>query len=236
MAASVHVWSSVAPKLQHRSSAALLAFWVTVLFVCSRWTFLETYPTPEAISIPKKIWQIWIHPTQQSSREWHELSYTWTDMNPGWDYTYAAMDFPTAEVFVQKAFQHRPDVADAFLHVNETIHRADLLRYLLLLEEGGVYSDLDTRCAKPIQDWIPPRYKDSTGLVVGIEINDYIEGHYDPDRPYVQLCQWSIMARPHHPTLEKVVSSVTRRLLGWDTEDVMEITGPGVSCWLEPHK
>jgi mannosyltransferase OCH1-like enzyme len=230
MAATVRAWSAFTPKLQHRSSAAFLAIWVAVLFVCSRSMFLGTYHTREVISIPKKIWQIWIHPTKQPSREWHELSYTWTDMNPGWDYTYAAMDISTAEAFVQEAYRNRPDVVDAFVQVNETIRKADFLRYLLLLEEGGVYSDLDTRCAKPIQDWIPPRYKDSTGLVIGIEINDYFEGHYDPDRPYVQLCQWSIMARPHHPTLEKVVRSVTRRLLGWDTEDVMEITGPGVSC------
>jgi hypothetical protein len=33
------------------------------------------------------------------------------------------------------------------------ILRSDALRYLVLLMEGGVYSDMDTKCMKPIENW-----------------------------------------------------------------------------------
>lgn len=142
----------------------------------------------------------------------------------------------SAEKYVRDAFKDRADIVDAFKHANETIHKADFLRYLLLLDQGGVYSDLDTKCAKPIHDWIPLSYRDNTSLVIGIELNDYFEGNYDPGRPYIQLCQWTIMARPQHRIMQKVVDSVTARLLAWEGEDVMEMTGPRVSHVTASHK
>lgn len=33
------------------------------------------------------------------------------------------------------------------------LRKADMLRYLVLLAEGGVYSDADTRALKPLTRW-----------------------------------------------------------------------------------
>ena len=193
--------------------------------------FREVHIAEETFRIPKKIWQIWIHENKQPIQNWRESSDTWTELNPGWDYVYAVMNHSSAGAYVQEASKERQEVVDAFMRANETIHKADFLRYLLLLERGGVYADLDTRCVKAVDDWIPPRYRHNTGLVIGIEINDYLEGNYDLGKPYIQLCQWTIMARPHHPVIEKVVNSVIGRLYDWEA-DIMEITGPQVSRFI----
>jgi hypothetical protein len=65
--------------------------------------------------------------------------------------------------------------------------------------------------------------------VIGIEIDDDLEGHYDPNIPYTQLCQWTIMARPHHPTIAHVIDTVIGRLQNWEAGDVEELTGPKVN-------
>lgn len=43
---------------------------------------------------------------------------------------------------------------DRFI-TNETIHKADFLRYLLLCEQSGVYTNLDTKCAKTVHPTLP---------------------------------------------------------------------------------
>lgn len=212
-----------------RFLGALLVFWVIITLIYSKWSISGSNPAKRATLIPNKIWQLWVHPTEQPSQDWRESSHTWIDLNPSWDYKIEIMTDSYAQAYVQKVFKDRQDIVDAFARANKTIQRADLLRYLWLLEKGGVYSDLDARCTKPLRDWIPPRYRSSTGLVIGIEVDDYFEDRYDPDVPYIQLCQWTIMARPYHPTMTKVVDTVVRRLQDWEAGDVEELTGPKVS-------
>lgn len=225
-------WLSVeSPRLWLFLLVALVVYWTTIHSVQNSltWIVQESSLSQRNFDIPRQMWQIWLYSTKQPDRDWGQLSHTWIDLNKGWDYHYVVMRDSSAETYVQNSFKHRPDIVQAFTEANETIHKADFLRYLLLLEQGGVYSDLDTRCTKPIRDWIPSWYRDNTSLVIGIELNDYFEGNYDPGRPYIQLCQWTIMAKPQHRIMQKVVDSVTARLLGWEGEDVMEMTGPRVS-------
>lgn len=218
----------------HRSLGAFLVFGITILLVYSKWIIRGSHRASTTLPIPHKIWQLWIHPIKRPSPDLRESSNTWIDLNPGFDYVYAVLNDSSAETYVQEVFKDRQDIVDAFTRANETIQKADLLRYLWLLEEGGVYSDLDARCAKPVRDWIPTQYRSSTGLVIGIEIDDYFEGHYDPEVPYIQLCQWTIMARPHHPTMAKVIDTVIARLEDWEAGDVEELTGPKV-CLTSSH-
>jgi hypothetical protein len=218
------------PRSWQRVLGALLVFLsIMVMLRCSKWLTLGFHPTKTALPIPHKIWQLWIHPTKQPSHDWRDSSHAWVHLNPDWDYVFATLNHSSARAWVGDVFRHRPDVVDAFTRANETIQKADLLRYLWLLEEGGVYSDLDAQCAKPVRDWIPPRYRNTTGLVIGVEIDDYFEGHYDPNIPYIQLCQWTIMARPHHPTIAHVIDTVIGRLQNWEAGDVEELTGPKVN-------
>ncbi|KAG6365663.1 hypothetical protein INS49_007274 [Diaporthe citri] len=57
--------------------------------------------------------------------------------------------------------------------------KTDFLRYLVILAEGGVYSDLDTWALKPVDDWVPQYLRGSVRAVVGIEF-DQLDGDFPP--------------------------------------------------------
>lgn len=49
-----------------------------------------------------------------------------------------------------------PEIAATYLQLKSTAHRADLLRYCLLLENGGLYVDMDMVLLHPVIDGIAP--------------------------------------------------------------------------------
>jgi len=144
-------------------------------------------------------------------------------------------------------------MVDSFLeqHLSENAHlmefwhdlqvpvlRADLFRYLALQTFGGVYSDIDTSCKRPISEWIPSEFRDSNiGAVVGVEYDDTTYKMFI--RP-MSFCQWTLMARPQHPLYHKVLQRVIYRLeylarlqkvtlsqIVPDKMQILEATGPG---------
>ncbi|GHJ85605.1 hypothetical protein NliqN6_2007 [Naganishia liquefaciens] len=120
------------------------------------------------------------------------------------------------------------------------ILHSDMLRYLLLLLEGGIYSDTDTKRLKPISNWSNKArlwhegrgwlYGNSTGLdlepmegvevddlaspsvVVGIEadVGDRQDWHDWWPRP-VQIVQWTISSTPYHPIALDVIRHITHQ-------------------------
>ncbi|KAJ4303967.1 hypothetical protein N0V88_001569 [Collariella sp. IMI 366227] len=71
---------------------------------------------------------------------------------------------------------NRPDIVDLYASVNITIIKADLLRYMVMYAEGGVYADIDVEALKPVERFVPARYATGNGLagidmVVGVEID-----------------------------------------------------------------
>jgi hypothetical protein len=68
-------------------------------------------------------------------------SQSWRDKNPNWEYRFWSDDDLTA--FFQNV---RPDLLDLFLSYPKAVQKADLARYCILYEYGGVYADIDTRC------------------------------------------------------------------------------------------
>ncbi|KAF8343767.1 uncharacterized protein EI90DRAFT_3027053 [Cantharellus anzutake] len=82
-----------------------------------------------------------------------------------------------------------------------------MLRYLLVLVEGGIYSDTDTRMLKTIDHWgqgsMDFQGTHSTGppsVIVGIEadVGGREDWHNWWARP-VQVCQWTFASAPYHP-------------------------------------
>lgn len=127
--------------------------------------------------IPAKIWQIMFVNPHQDTPEDDEasLSYdfdpdlipysnSWIARNPDWQYTLVGNE--GADRFVRHHFAHAQHV---LLGLRNHGARSDVMRYLLLLVEGGVYSDTDVACVKPIDKWIPHRWRDRVRVVVGIE-------------------------------------------------------------------
>jgi alpha 1,6-mannosyltransferase len=86
--------------------------------------------------------------------------------------------------------------------------KSDLLRYLILGVEGGVYTDTDTWALKPIDQWVPEHLRDQVRLIVGIEF-DRRDGDAWPEMSHwLQFCQWTIAAAPGHPVFRRMVSRI----------------------------
>ena len=118
------------------------------------------------------------------------------------------------------------------------ILRADLLRYLAMLSEGGAYGDIDTSCLKPIDEWIPAALQGRViNALVGVEYDDTTYHMFV--RP-LSFCQWALLAKPGHQLFENAVrrvmyhleyvSRMQRKRVGeieLSKAEVLEATGPG---------
>jgi alpha 1,6-mannosyltransferase len=122
--------------------------------------------------------------------------------------------------------------------------KSDLLRYLILEIEGGVYTDTDTIALKPIDSWVPSSIRDKVGLIVGIEFDRRDGGAWTDIPHWLQFCQWTIAAVPGHPVFQKMVDRVLQSLndlsethglpidhLNLTSFEVMNSTGP--AAWTD---
>ncbi|TQN63950.1 Initiation-specific alpha-1,6-mannosyltransferase, partial [Colletotrichum shisoi] len=199
-------------------------------------------------SIPPKIWQIAlpkdVDNPQPVDPDTLAETKTWLAMNQ--DYTYTLVGENGSRDFVQRHFGHNATIVSTYHSLPNVGMESDMLRYLLLDVEGGVYTDTDTIAHKPIDDWVPRDFLNRTRLVVGIEF-DQRDGPPWVDIPHaLQFCQWTIGAAPGHPVFQRMVSRVVRSLkdlerayseIGHDSTwkptsfDVMNSTGP--AAWTD---
>jgi alpha 1,6-mannosyltransferase len=194
------------------------------------------FPYDARQRLPNTIWQTWKHSPEQAEFEegYREAWHSWNTLNPS--HQHEVITDAAASQLVADLYMAVPEVSQAYEALPKPVLKADFFRYLILLARGGVYSDIDTRNLKPIEDWIPADLK-PYGLIVGIEA--------DPDRVdwndwyarRVQLCQWTIASNPGHPVLANIVSSITEETLRRQRDGeldkehmktVMEFTGPGI--------
>jgi len=117
----------------------------------------------------------------------------WETQNPGWRYELLT-DAGSDSYVREKWSATRPDIVDAFTSLRDNIMRADFIRYLLLYGDGGVYSDLDTECLRPIDEWIPLQHQSQVSTVVGVEYDTFGRGRGDALLD-LQLVNWTLMAR-----------------------------------------
>jgi mannosyltransferase OCH1-like enzyme len=85
---------------------------------------------------------------------------------------------------------------DLFVRLPVGVMRGDLWRYMVIYKYGGVYSDLDTECLKPISTWM----QDDKEFIVCPET----------DHDFVQ---WTFAATAQHPILKSVLDLIKDRLL-----------------------
>lgn len=113
-----------------------------------------------------------------------------------------------ANEFVQQHFTNEPRIVEAYNSLPNVGMQSDLLRYLILDVEGGVYTDTDTVALKPIDKWVPPGIRDQVRLIVGIEFDRRDGGGWTDIPHWLQFCQWTIAAAPGHPVFRKAVDRV----------------------------
>ncbi|KAJ1552191.1 membrane-bound alpha-1,6- mannosyltransferase Initiation-specific [Nowakowskiella sp. JEL0078] len=152
---------------------------------------------------------------------WTQWFSTWTQKNPG--HLHILLDDEEGRHFVAKRFPGK--IAQAYFRLPLVVQRADFLRYLLLWYFGGVYSDMDTSCLKPIDEWAP---KDSQ-LIAGLEVGVWTQGFEGNN---VQLTQWTMSVVPRHPAYTSLIETLTESILNSSNEtlhnkdNVVRLTGP----------
>lgn len=166
--------------------------------------------------ISNKIWQTWHTPAIFLDEEDRARVRTWHEVNP--NHRYELLTDKGGETFVRQHFAGEPLIRDVFLNLTDTILRADFLRYLVLLAEGGVYADLDVECRKPIDTWTPDAMKGIVGVVVGIEadrkpVKNDVELYYDYREYIWGITNWTFMAKRGHPFMRFVAETVAINLL-----------------------
>lgn len=117
-----------------------------------------------------------------------------------------------ADGFIRQHYSQEPEIISTYENLTNVGMRSDLLRYLILDIEGGVYTDTDTVALKSIDEWVPPALRDQVRLIVGIEF-DRQDGEAWADIPHwLQFCQWTIAAAPRHPVFRRMVSRILQSI------------------------
>lgn len=165
---------------------------------------------------PKKIWQTW--KTDPLSFDERDLATarTWTTKNP--DYRYEVLTDNTDLGYVEEKYGpdgfNRLDIVEMYRTINATIIKADMLRYLVMYADGGVYADIDVEALRPIHRFIPERYHEmDIDMVIGIEIDQpEFKDHPILGKKSQSFCQWTFMAKPKQPVMLQLVENIMRWL------------------------
>lgn len=185
------------------------------------------YPTGST-PLPSKIWQIFSTPADAKEKQSDSINpkalgdaASWVALNPGYQYQLLGAGTTSGDDFVTKHFSHDKTIMDTYFSLRSPGLKTDLLRYLVLWIEGGVYTDLDTWAIKPINTWVPEHLKAEGRVqaVIGLEW-DQLDGEPWPgfgDEPsymthVVQFCQWTFVAAPGHPLLENAIQTSIKRI------------------------
>ena len=142
--------------------------------------------------IPKIIWQTYKDPYKDLPEYAVAASQTWSQLNPGWQHRY--MDDEKVFTFVKN--EYGDEWYDIFKNKCIVgVMRADLWRYMVIYRYGGIYTDLDTVCLKPIDSWLQTEQFVDKKMIINAEYEN-------------QIAQWTFAATPGHPVLGRVLDTI----------------------------
>ena len=161
-----------------------------------------------------KIWQTSKYPATEMSEEDRIHFKTWEELNPDWGHE--VLTDEVMEKYVRDHFHetHR-EMEELYFEVKDYILRSDLIRYFVMLADGGVYNDLDVGCEKAISTWVPKQFEDTAGTLLGVEVDN----KYGPDgrtftngEDLFELVNWTIMSKPNQPFMWFLVQRVMENI------------------------
>jgi inositol phosphorylceramide mannosyltransferase catalytic subunit len=182
-------------------------------------------------AIPRKIHQIYFGDdlSDRLRANVQELKH----LNPDWDHV--LFDGPAGEDYIRA--NYGSGVLDAYNRLDPRYYaaRADLLRYLIVYQEGGVYLDIKSRFEGPIDRFI----RGDEGYVLAQWRNGPGEVHegfgIHRDLAYVpggEFQNFHVIAAPKHPFLAAVIETVLRNITAYapwhavGRTGVVRVTGP----------
>lgn len=192
---------------------------------------------------PKKIWQTWkVDPLGFEEKD-SSLARTWTAKNP--NYRYEVLTDQNDLAYVETHFgpdgYNRLDIVYMYRELTARIIKADLLRYIVMYHEGGIYTDIDVEALRPVSKFIPDRYDErDIDMVIGIEIDQpEFRNHTILGKKCESFCQWTFMCKPRLPVMMTLIENIVKWLkdvameqrvpisqLQLDFDQVISGTGP----------
>lgn len=168
-------------------------------------------------TIPRKIHFIWLGP-----RPFPEVStlnvISWQKLHPNWEIFFwtdnAARQVPVPGM-IKRVIQNfdfgafTPLIAKS----DNWGEKSDLMRIIILLKEGGLYTDHDITC---LQSWEP--FRASYDYVSAFQRLRTLSALHTKVTPEISL----ILSRPGHPILKKMMTAI---LKNWDSASA-KFAGP----------
>jgi mannosyltransferase OCH1-like enzyme len=139
--------------------------------------------------IPKIIHQTW--KTKKIPGRFQNAAASWKQHHPDWKYCLWTDD--ALHAFVKRKF---PKIWPLFQRYPETIQRVDAARYMILYHYGGLYSDLDIVCIRPMDPFL------CYGALMA------------PTHP-LGLSNDLMMARPGHPLFKEFIDHLEKAFTTW---------------------
>jgi len=165
------------------------------------------------MKIPQIIHQIYDNPLGVPNIL-SNISESWKSNHPAW--TYRLWNNESIEIFLTDFFPKFIPIYNSFLHDKQ---RWELLRYLILYKEGGLYVDIDYECIQPVDSLLKNHL-----CCLGLEPTEHAKRFGKK-----KLIGNAMLATvPYHPFFEKIINEV--RVLNERAEQtsaklVSQITG-----------
>ncbi|RMZ91138.1 hypothetical protein DV736_g1593, partial [Chaetothyriales sp. CBS 134916] len=192
---------------------------------------------------PRKIWQTWkVDPLDFEDRDL-SIARTWTQKNPSYRYEVLTdqNDLAYVETYFGPYGFNRPDIVYVYRELTARIIKADLLRYLVMYVEGGIYTDIDVEALRSADRFIPARFDErDIDMVIGVEIDQpEFHAHKILGSKCMSFCQWTFMCKPRLPVMLRLVENIIQWLkevaqaqnvplsqIQLDFDEVISGTGP----------
>lgn len=160
---------------------------------------------------------------------------SWFEGNQGLEYS-----FYNDEEMYSFVKEYYPEHYELFLSLPLMVEKTDLFRYFILYKYGGVYSDIDTYCIKPIKKWT----EEPCSILLSMETKkEDITKEYSIHAREYTVCQWTLASISNHPFFELLIKRCIQRIQTWPLEktnflnrpkyirkamETVERTGPGL--------
>ena len=138
--------------------------------------------------IPKNIYQTW--KTQNLPNKISKMHSRMLTKNPEYEHTIYT-DEQMNDYMNSNADK---DILDLYLKMNHIVAKADIWRYTILLERGGVYLDIDSKINKSLNDLI----KIDDEAVITAETNKNL------------FVQWALIFNKNHKILEQTLINILK--------------------------
>lgn len=106
-------------------------------------TYLLAYPRNMAMVVPKIIWQTHNYEFDELPDHFKMVIKTWKNLNPDWEHRYVSHNQREATL------KKHTYLFNLYKRLTP-MYQADLWRYLVTYQYGGVYSDMDSICIQPL--------------------------------------------------------------------------------------